>query len=571
MNESVVAFLMMLLLGSGQTFLTHRSIRQVEINLSKNQNYSNLTPKSTISSSSSSSNSPETTTTTTPNEYICIEISPNLPPCNYNKVENSMVEKETLKQIHAKRKRDIPKSLIVYKIEGCRPSRLPFRYPYCKPEESTSPFAKIQNLRPFKPKEVYKTAPQVFPKINHTDWLEQMKQLQLEHQIKTQFEDKPNASENRIKQRQIFEKYNSNKIWNNIQDGADDEEEEEEVYKEKKRLSNMKKTIHKTQKRIEEDIQEARGLDQELDKLVAELEFPYSRAIPFDPEKLQVARVGSEFPYSKAIPFDAEKLQVARERSIIHPYWKDILYRMQNNYQLPHNFDDYSDELLSSYENNFLYPKRSHHSRKLQSVHNNYINNNNNNNNINNNNNNNIHSKQILSNIINEESTTREKLNRLSSDNWEREKKTFLQKETNYHQKPMRLRKKLQHQSRSSLKDKEHKFHYTNNRIEEIESIGEGKPHYLSRNLRFIEEGREFPYTKAIPFDAEKLAIAAARKSDLSKQAFHSKLSTNSKEHISRKPLAFNAGNNLSPLLFVPYNSRRPSIHHSKNQRKKSS
>lgn len=41
-----------------------------------------------------------------------------------------MGEEESLTQIHAKRKRevDIPKSLIVYKIEGCIPSRYVYLY-----------------------------------------------------------------------------------------------------------------------------------------------------------------------------------------------------------------------------------------------------------------------------------------------------------------------------------------------------------------------------------------------------------------------------------------------------------
>lgn len=127
-----------------------------------------------------------------------------------------------------------------------------------------------------------------------------------------------------------------------------------------------------------------------------------------DPEKLQVARIGSEFPYSKAIPFDAEKLQVARERSV-YPFWKQVLYRPENNYQLRDG--DYSDE--SSYENNLLYPKKSHHSRKLLSA----------------------HSKHQASSISHG--------NKLASDNWEREEKTsVLRKEFNYRNKPSKLGRK---------------------------------------------------------------------------------------------------------------------------------
>lgn len=373
------------------------------------------------------------------------------------------------------------------------------------------------------------------------------------------------SNENRSKQRREIESVKSIKRKNWLKT------EDEESHKKKKKILNMRKTIHKTQKRIEEDIQEARGLDQELDKLVAELEFPYSRAIPFDPEKLQVAQIGSEFPYSQAIPFDAEKLQVAKERSV-YPYWKAILYRPDNNYQFPSNFHDFDYSNDISYENNFLYPKRNHHSRKLQSLQSNEA--------VSTNSLESVkedgkfsYEKQISriydSPSIIGDSESLGKNSRLNSHNWEREKKTkVLQRESNYHYRPLKNIRKG------------HKFLYTkaiSNNLKELESASvseEGhyakQPRYLSRNLRFIKEGSEFPYTQAIPFDPEKLAVAAARKSNLSKQVFHSKLLTNTKEYISRKPLAFNAGNNLSPLLFVPH-SRRTSIHHSKTQRGKSS
>lgn len=45
--------------------------------------------------------------------------------CLFYRIHSSIEEDDSLTKIHAKRKRqvDIPKSLIVYKIEGCIPSR----------------------------------------------------------------------------------------------------------------------------------------------------------------------------------------------------------------------------------------------------------------------------------------------------------------------------------------------------------------------------------------------------------------------------------------------------------------
>lgn len=45
-------------------------------------------------------------------------------------------------------------------------------------------------------------------------------------------------------------------------------------------------------------------------------EFPYSRAIPYDPAKLQAARRAAEFPYARAIPYDPKKLEVKKKRAI---------------------------------------------------------------------------------------------------------------------------------------------------------------------------------------------------------------------------------------------------------------
>lgn len=47
---------------------------------------------------------------------------------------------------------------------------------------------------------------------------------------------------------------------------------------------------------------------KKLDVAKVGSEFPYTRAIPFDPAKLRVAPRGSEFPYAKAIPYDPKKL-----------------------------------------------------------------------------------------------------------------------------------------------------------------------------------------------------------------------------------------------------------------------
>lgn len=345
---------------------------------------------------------------------------------------------------------------------------------------------------------------------------------------------------------------------------------------------DVQSTLFNAEKKIEEDAQQIRDLSQELDQLVSEVEFPYSRAIPYDPEKLQVAREGSEFPYSKAIPFDARKLEVARERSGL-PYWREMPYRFNPN------------EL--SFEDNLSYQRRSHHSRKLQSV---------------------GEDQEIFfdSSMLKaakqgsifpySKEVPRDTSKKIQKNNkfMERNKQVKVNSEIKNHERDKKTRVPLReidnHQTssrdrfRRSAEDSEMLGSWINHRSRTLKTIKEGsefpyskaipfdpkklrppgfrgetevpKPRHQSRSLKIFQEGSEFPYTKAISFDPTKL-VDSRRKSELV-----SKVETDliSESHILRKPLAINAGNSLSFALFVPHN-RRALHHHTKDQRENSS
>ncbi|XP_033223911.1 uncharacterized protein LOC117177375 [Belonocnema kinseyi] len=579
MNQYVLVFLVLSFMGSGQTLLTHRP-EEVGIDLAKN-----------FQSSKSSSKVPMEASTA----YVCLEISASLPSCNFDKVDYSLndediaglsLSKSTINKREAKPHRTREDSfVIIYKLEGCLPSRLPFRLPLCKPSETFSRTAEVRRLYPFRTQSAPETAPYIFPEIDHNQWLRLMKNMGHHPESSTgekrnlgfEAEDakeeraRPNReseSVNPIKRKsKTLKKYLTNKIhrqdiWSQFQDKEPHQNMEFFEFHPVMR-EDVQNTLFNAEKKIEEDAEQIRDLSQELDQLVSEVEFPYSRAIPYDPAKLQVAREGSEFPYSKAIPFDARKLEVARERSGL-PF---MPFRPNPN------------EL--SFEDNFPYQRRSHHSRRLQSLGKDQE----------------IFFDSSMLKAAKQGSIfpyskevprdTSKKIQKIK--NHEREKKTRVPlREIDNHQTSNRDRfrrfaegsKKLgswiNHLSRTLKTIKEgSEFPYSKaipfdpKKLRPPGHRGEAevrKSRHQSRSLKIIQEGSEFPYTKAISFDPTKL-VESRRKSELVSKVETDLISEN---HIFRKPLAINAGNNLSFALFLPHN-RRALHHHTKDQRGNSS
>lgn len=541
MNECVVAFLMLSLLGSGQTFLTHRTEEEVGIDLSKNYHPSKSpTPSSMLVEPDSPA-------------YMCLEVSPNLPTCDFDKVEYPMEEDDSPSNNNERKKREVESqnSIIIYKIEGCLPSRLPFKLPMCEPDESSSS-SEVRILRPFKASSDEETVPSIFPEYSHSKWLRMMKNMGYHPETPTIDYKSEDVKEERVRANQESEsimsvkrksktpkKYSSKFFRGN--DWSQDENQEKD---------QLSKSLQKAQKRIEEDVKEARDLGQKLDQLVAKMEFPYSVAIPYDPEKLKVARRGSEFPYSKAISFDARKLQVARERSAL-PYWKGIGSRGLRSRP---NFDDLAHLNEIPYGDNFLHTKKSHHSRRLQSVGKDQT----------------IsfdsgmleaakqggilpHSKDIPREVEDQE---REKKTRVPLRETDNQHASFRS------HKPRRLaenfKEEIEFPYSEAIPFDPEKLRPTNSTKQ---------THHQSRKLRVFQEGSEFPYPKAVPFDPAKLV--SKRKSGPVNSKFETELESSEEYPLSRKPLALSAGNNLSFALFVPHN-RRASNHHLKDRKRKS-
>lgn len=77
---------------------------------------------------------------------------------------------------------DPEKTAIVYKLEGCLPSRLPFELPFCKDEDSLGKTVEIHRLFPFTVPSIStsKSASEdtlVFPEIDFARWLRLMSRL----------------------------------------------------------------------------------------------------------------------------------------------------------------------------------------------------------------------------------------------------------------------------------------------------------------------------------------------------------------------------------------------------------
>ncbi|XP_024936581.1 uncharacterized protein LOC107263504 isoform X2 [Cephus cinctus] len=90
---------------------------------------------------------------------------------------------------------------------------------------------------------------------------------------------------------------------------------------------------------------------------VVEMEFPYTKAIPYDPEKLEIAKIGSEFPYSKAIPFDSKKLQVAGQGTEF-PYTKAIPFNPEKLYVPKRGIEFPYDKAISYDQRNLKVAKQ---------------------------------------------------------------------------------------------------------------------------------------------------------------------------------------------------------------------
>ncbi|XP_026669500.1 uncharacterized protein LOC113464374 isoform X2 [Ceratina calcarata] len=169
-NNFVAAFLpLVLTFSTSQSFWVHGSSKDSLKRNSLPDTFTGSHPRSTSTSN-----------------YECLYVDPSLPSCDYKLMLNS---EETTSNTNLF-KRNVNRSIdvgnvdvIVYTIEGCLPSRLPFTMPSCD-GISLDRIVDVRRLRSFSVKGVTKP-PFVFPKFNYSRWLRMVKQLQNHASTKT--------------------------------------------------------------------------------------------------------------------------------------------------------------------------------------------------------------------------------------------------------------------------------------------------------------------------------------------------------------------------------------------------
>ncbi|KAK2581150.1 hypothetical protein KPH14_007959 [Odynerus spinipes] len=138
----------------------------------------------------SSSNSNESPLTVIPTiDYAdtarpCLYLSPDLPACHFIRDDNSQRFHRSLEKsyegVKLSRKFPFEEHVTVYALQGCLPSRLPFKMALCESKESLERASRIWKLYPFQATEEDAKASFVFPRFDLDRWTRAMKLLEEE-------------------------------------------------------------------------------------------------------------------------------------------------------------------------------------------------------------------------------------------------------------------------------------------------------------------------------------------------------------------------------------------------------
>lgn len=152
-------------------------------------------PRGTNENSSKRNSLSELRSTSSP-IYECLFLDPDLPICDEELMlklaeEDSSSDQDNFGKNSGRRStRNVHVSttdVIVYTIEGCLPSKIPFSMPSCE-GISLDKIVDVQKFRPFVVKGVTKP-PLVFPKFNYREWQRMMMRLQNHVSPQTEFKE----------------------------------------------------------------------------------------------------------------------------------------------------------------------------------------------------------------------------------------------------------------------------------------------------------------------------------------------------------------------------------------------
>lgn len=303
----------------------------------------NLFHENDLDSSSNSNESPLPVIPTIDYTYTarsCLYVSPDLPPCRFNRNDNYQRFHRSLDEsnegVKFKRKFPFEELVTVYVIQGCLPSRLPFRMTLCESKDSLERATRIWKLYPFEGTEEEKKNSFVFPRFDLERWTREMKLLEEEERERRKGEktvvknDDPKDSF--VPSREYFpatistnldhEKEEKSTVSNVVRNHSRESRTDETRRRRRKDRRRRRRRIEHPKEREERSSRDRREIREVK-------EIPYSESISFDPMRLghdqrsskflranlpfllsrksRDIRLGSEFPYLKAIPYDSKK------------------------------------------------------------------------------------------------------------------------------------------------------------------------------------------------------------------------------------------------------------------------
>ncbi|XP_047363138.1 uncharacterized protein LOC124954358 isoform X2 [Vespa velutina] len=233
--------------------------------------------------------------------HSCLYISPDLPHCHFIRNENNQRFYRSTDNSF-ERKRTNEESLFqghvtVYSLQGCLPSRLPFKMALCESKESLERATKIWKLYPFQVDDHDDNGEQigsmfVFPRFDISRWSKSMRLLRNERDR----EQRSNDSESFLKPTQ---KYFPSSIISFDRDRNDRIKSLSSIVN-RNNLTNSKENIKRRRRR-------RRRRSDRLDRreIRQGSEFPYSKSIPFDPKRFVLNERSSKF--LKSSPFLSRK------------------------------------------------------------------------------------------------------------------------------------------------------------------------------------------------------------------------------------------------------------------------
>ncbi|XP_015127255.1 uncharacterized protein LOC107048551 [Diachasma alloeum] len=265
--------------------------------------------------------------------YVCLEDNPDLQPCNFERMQRAPVRGDLEKKTRISNGAVMESlyqapdgTVVIYKLEGCVPRRLPFTLPICKTEDTVGRVVEVRRLFPFVISGDPPTAPLIFPEVEAAQLYKSTGVLQEKMYnpvISRQDLNLDKETSTKVSRRK--KKLNLENLKKNRKHEKTMDAEMMETMGVSSILPSLFKSKHY---RRRNDIDSSEGLKkstrsgrQFFEASLPEYEFPYARAIPYDLVQIrrllhlpkdslgtdEYTRHGGEFPYSQAIPFDPEK------------------------------------------------------------------------------------------------------------------------------------------------------------------------------------------------------------------------------------------------------------------------